>query len=95
MHLTLEKLAAPGNEEVWWGWGWGVGGVGVGGGDILLEMGRRNGIRICQRVDWEGDNDWAIKKDYGIIIITITIIITTIIKNVTFRCIYEVTCLDG
>jgi hypothetical protein len=29
MHLTFERLEAPGNGEVWWG----------EGGDILLEMG--------------------------------------------------------
>jgi hypothetical protein len=34
MHLTLEKLEAPGTGEVWWGGG-GMGWV----GDILLETG--------------------------------------------------------
>jgi hypothetical protein len=32
MHLTLKRLEAPGNGEVWWGWGW-------GDVDILVEMG--------------------------------------------------------
>jgi hypothetical protein len=31
MHLTLERLEAPGSGELWWGWG----------GDILLEMGKK------------------------------------------------------
>jgi hypothetical protein len=34
-----------------------------GCGDILLEMGRRNVMRNCQRADQEGDNDWIIKND--------------------------------
>jgi hypothetical protein len=31
MHLTLKRLEAPGNGEVWWG----------GSGNILLEMGEK------------------------------------------------------
>jgi len=27
-----------------------------------LETGRRSGIRNCQRVDREGDNNWDVKK---------------------------------
>jgi hypothetical protein len=33
------------------------------GKDILLEMGRRNGMRNCQTVDWDRDNDWTVNKD--------------------------------
>ena len=32
-------------------------------GDIVLEMGRRNGMKNCGRVGWEGDNDWTVKKN--------------------------------
>jgi hypothetical protein len=54
MHLTLERLGAPGNGEVWWG----------RGGDIVLETrdGGRYGIRNCQRVDREGNKHWIVKK---------------------------------
>jgi len=34
----------------------------VRGGDILLEMGKENGMKSCWRVDQEGDNDWTVKK---------------------------------
>jgi hypothetical protein len=48
MHLTLERLEAPGSGEVGGGW------------DILLEMG---GVwDVEQRVDWEGDKEWTVKK---------------------------------
>jgi hypothetical protein len=38
--------------------------VGSGGiGEILLEAEvRRNGMRNCGRVDWEGGNDWSFFK---------------------------------
>ena len=40
MHLTFERLEAPGKGGGWWGEG--VGGVEVGrGGDILLEIGEK------------------------------------------------------
>jgi hypothetical protein len=29
--------------------------------------GRRNGMRNCQRVNWEGENDWVVKNDQRII----------------------------
>jgi hypothetical protein len=31
----------------------------VGGGDILLELERRDRMRNCQRVKQEWDNDWT------------------------------------
>jgi len=34
MYLTLERLEAPGNGEVWWS--------GLGSGNILLEMGKED-----------------------------------------------------
>lgn len=34
---------------------------------MLLEMGRRNGMRNCQRADQKKDNDWTIKKRLKII----------------------------
>jgi hypothetical protein len=37
MHLTLKRLEAPGNIEVWWSGGW-------GGGDILMETGNREEV---------------------------------------------------
>ena len=60
MHLTLERLETLGVER--------SGRVCVcvcGGecGDIVLEMGRRNGMKNCGRVGWEGDNDWTVKKN--------------------------------
>jgi hypothetical protein len=56
MHITLERLEAPGSGEA-------CQGGGVGGGDILLEKGgRRNGMRNCGRADQEGSKDWAVKK---------------------------------
>jgi hypothetical protein len=45
MHLTLERLEAPGSGEVWWD---------GQGGEILLEMGERNGMRSSKRVNQEG-----------------------------------------
>jgi hypothetical protein len=30
--------------------------------DILLETGRRNGMRNSLRTDWEADKDWTVKK---------------------------------
>jgi hypothetical protein len=55
MHLTFERLGAPGSGEVWWN--------GVGGGDVLLETGgRRYGIWNSQRVDQEEDEVWTVKK---------------------------------
>jgi hypothetical protein len=41
------------------------GGLELGRRDILLEteMGR-NGMRNCWRADWEGDNDWTVKKKF-------------------------------
>ena len=56
MHITLERLEAPGSGEA-------CQGGGVGGGDILLEKGgRRNGMRNCGRVDCEGGKDCTVKK---------------------------------
>jgi hypothetical protein len=59
MHLILKRLEAPGSGEVWGG----------GGGDILLETGlgwRRGGVEwgaVGGGADWEGDEDWTVKKD--------------------------------
>jgi hypothetical protein len=53
MHLLeiLKRLEAPESGEVWQcGMGWMI-------GDILLEMGRRNGMRNYLRADQEGDNN--------------------------------------
>jgi hypothetical protein len=36
---------------------------GVGRGNILLEMGRRNGMRNCWMTEQKGNNDWTVKKD--------------------------------
>jgi hypothetical protein len=53
MHLTLEILGAPGNEEVYWG-----------GEYVLGDRGRgiRCGMWNSWRIDWEGDKIWNIKK---------------------------------
>jgi hypothetical protein len=35
----------------------------VGNRDFLLETGcGKNGMRNCLREEWEGDNDWTVKK---------------------------------
>jgi hypothetical protein len=68
MHLTLERLEAPGIGEVCWD-GYGVRGIQTSS----WRQGRRNGMRKCQRVDWEEDNDWTVKKDLIIIIVIIII----------------------
>jgi hypothetical protein len=53
MHLTLERLEAPGSRETWWGWG-----------DILLEMGA-GGEEEWDEELWErgprGANTWTVK----------------------------------
>ena len=47
-------------------WGWmsvSVAGVGIGNGEILVETGGRKYVLWkIQRVDWEGDKIWSIKK---------------------------------
>jgi len=46
MHLTLMRLGAPGNLEVWWGW-W--------GGDIIVETGEQGGgVRYGTVGEWTG-----------------------------------------
>jgi hypothetical protein len=35
----------------------------VGNVEILLEMGRRNGMKNYWRADQEGDKKWTVKKD--------------------------------
>jgi hypothetical protein len=47
MHLTLERLEAPGNGEAW---RLGVEGVGT----LSWRWGKRNGVRNYQRVEQEG-----------------------------------------
>ena len=37
--------------------------MGVAGRDIVLETGKRKGMRNCWRLDQEGDNDWTVKKE--------------------------------
>ena len=54
MHLTLERLEAPGSGEGWRC----VQGVGTSS----WREGRRNGISNCWMAEWEGDNDWTVKK---------------------------------
>lgn len=54
MHLTFERLEAPGNGEVWWG----------GVGDILLETRAGAGEREVWYGEWsgadqEGDEVWT------------------------------------
>ena len=53
MHLTLERLEAPGKGRP---------GVCVWESTLLEARGRRNGMRNCCRADWEGDNDWTVEK---------------------------------
>ena len=36
--------------------------MGVAGRDIILETGKRKGMRNCRRLDQEGDNDWTVEK---------------------------------
>ena len=36
--------------------------MGVAGRDIVLETGKRKGMRNCWRLDQEGDNDWTVEK---------------------------------
>ena len=36
--------------------------MGAAGRDIVLETGKRKGMRNCQRLDQEGDNDWTVEK---------------------------------
>ena len=36
--------------------------MGVAGRDIVLETGKRKGMRNCRRLDQEGDNDWTVEK---------------------------------
>ena len=55
MHLTLERLEAPGSGNVWWSGGGVV-------GTCFLRWARRYGMRNSQKEDWEGDNDWSFKK---------------------------------
>jgi hypothetical protein len=43
-----------------------------GGVTSSWRQGRRNGMRNCRRVDWDGNSDWTVKK---LIIIIITIIV--------------------
>jgi hypothetical protein len=52
MHLTLERLLAPGSREVWLGRGW---------GHLPGEEGRRCRMWNSRRVDWEEDEDWTMK----------------------------------
>jgi hypothetical protein len=54
MQITLKGLEAPGNLKVGRGGEWGV------GGDRGVE--RRYGMGNSQRVDWEGDEIWSVKK---------------------------------
>lgn len=62
MHLTLERLEAPGSGKAWqWGGGGGDG-LCVWGGHPLGDWWTRNGMRSCRRVDWEWNNDWTVKK---------------------------------
>ena len=35
---------------------------GVVGRDMVLETGKRKGMRNCRRLDQEGDNDWTVEK---------------------------------
>jgi hypothetical protein len=53
IHLTLERLEAPGSGEAWRG----RGGVGTS-----WRWGKRNGMRNCWRADREGDNEWSVKN---------------------------------
>jgi hypothetical protein len=58
MHLSLERLEAPGSLEVWWGGDWGY------GGNFLVKTGCMEdyGMENSQRVDQEGSKIWSIKK---------------------------------
>jgi len=47
MHLTLKRLEASRNREVWWGGGW-------GDGDILVEMGAMGGMGCGIVRGWTG-----------------------------------------
>jgi hypothetical protein len=55
MHLTLERLEAPENREVWWSEGRWV-------KTSFWRQVRRNGMRTCQRADQLKGNDWTVKK---------------------------------
>lgn len=67
--LQWEKMHTP---DPWENWGpkecrglAGCGNVGVWGhslGDRDGEWGIRNRMRNCQRVGWEGNHDWTVKK---------------------------------
>jgi hypothetical protein len=59
MLLTLKRLEAPGNLEVWWAWG-GVGGWGHPSGDT--GVGSSYGMWNSQRVGQYGDKIWSLKK---------------------------------
>jgi hypothetical protein len=56
MHLTLKRLEDPGSGEVWWGGsrGWRH--------PHGYREGRRYGMWNSQRIDWEGDQIWILKK---------------------------------
>jgi len=54
MDLTLKRLEAPGSLEVWLGRG--------GWGHPLGDRGWGYGMWNSQRVDWEGDKIWSVKK---------------------------------
>jgi hypothetical protein len=45
--------------EAWWGRGWEMGCKRWSHSET---GGRRNGMRNCERADWEGDNDWNVEK---------------------------------
>jgi hypothetical protein len=53
-HLTPKRLVTSKSGEVW------TGEVGVG---RPLRGRRKTGKRNCWRADWEGDNDWIVKRD--------------------------------
>jgi hypothetical protein len=56
-YLTLKRLEAPENGEVWWGGGCKV-------GTSSWRHGGRRGYRTwnSQRVEWDGDKIWTVKK---------------------------------
>jgi hypothetical protein len=56
MHLSLKRLEAPGSLEAWWCQG--------GGGHILVEMDYMEELwdQNSQRVDWEEDKVWTVKR---------------------------------
>jgi hypothetical protein len=60
MHLTIKRLEATENLESSWGKGQGLVGWEHPHGD--RRVGKRYGMWNSQRVDWEGDHIWSIKK---------------------------------